>query len=893
MTAAQSKHRAVIPSPLSQSASAVHLQVADAQNARFPRKLSKRKTPAVNHIFGNDAVDLTGKVVSAPVSPICAGHYEPDLTSLPKRMSVAPPLDNCSLAQSAGVSSKKEKRSSMLGRLVKKFSIMRKGGDNGKVDARDSWQHVAPHDPEHHANLSALGIRSHSSEKNALDLTRRVPPPSMGETGQPHSYEGPVSEMNRLSLVSVNPHISIGKLTIANPDTPDSERCASPDHPPPPPEKMMGTSLHDFKGGDAVRQLSMSHISGDNSALPLPEMSSPPPISLYLAPLVSIAQTPPTQEQRPLPPEKPKSPTTSGQSIRNGPKHISSPYVALDEAQVIRSLVSELRTAVDDRGAGSPTVSARTTHAANEQHSHQRGQSTHVFPSVPMQSELPSGSLLPIPTERLPALALYNDSPLSAASVLANPPTPYDARLSIPGTPESVPPPLPSKMERKSSSRDSSAADKTMGRQTETFKLIRSASGNVYASSETIVAAGQQWEVVESVEGKAKRRPMSSKSKDKEGNPRKEPKEKAEAPDKTRKEAEVDEHHRRSRTHRSSKQPEEPSSPAKSRSAPRDERREAPKREDRGIPHTGEKDNLTGRHSAPRKRNDPDEERRHARRRADKEEEYTSRRPNHRESDKEKWKEDRDRENVNDHRKRSEHPENRKKDDVKGSKSTRKQDGRDRGKESRAEHSSSHRTHSQPTQLQSQTTASTLVSQIAVAQLERHPSTSARPTSELPSAADMNAMRAKEAWEMERLWKARSMHGMDPNGNPSSFIPPSGSSVNSDNATSTGAVYGSSHTAFVVQGPFQGHPPYFYHSIPGPSPHMYPSPSSVPSIHGSTSSYDPIKDKADPWPPSTHNPLPEPPRESPYTPAILPSIQRPNGRSAEHWTTYNGVTTAH
>ena len=54
-----------------------------------------------------------------------------------------------------------------------------------------------------------------------------------------------------------------------------------------------------------------------------------------------------------------------------------------------------------------------------------------------------------------------------------------------------------------------------VGRQTETFKMVRSSSGNVYASGETISAAGQQWEIVESVEAKDKRK-KSSKTKEQE-----------------------------------------------------------------------------------------------------------------------------------------------------------------------------------------------------------------------------------------------------------------------------------------------------------------------------------------------------------------------------------------
>ncbi|KAG6892628.1 hypothetical protein C0992_013174, partial [Termitomyces sp. T32_za158] len=112
-------------------------------------------------------------------------------------------------------------------------------------------------------------------------------------------------------------------------------------------------------------------------------------------------------------------------------------------------------------------------------------------------------STVPFPTEnteeRSQLFYEYDHSPLSAASILANPPTPLTdavkATLTIPDQP--LPPP-PSKI-----------LTDIPGRQTETFRLVRSPSGNVY-SNEKIVAGGEQWEVV----GAEKKRKGSSSSKE-------------------------------------------------------------------------------------------------------------------------------------------------------------------------------------------------------------------------------------------------------------------------------------------------------------------------------------------------------------------------------------------
>ncbi|KAF8898947.1 hypothetical protein BD779DRAFT_49515 [Infundibulicybe gibba] len=160
----------------------------------------------------------------------------------------------------------------------------------------------------------------------------------------------------------------------------------------------------------------------------------------------------------------------------------------------------------------------------------------------------------------------------------------------------------------------------------------------------------------------------------------------------------------------------------------------------------------------------------------------------------------------------------------------------------------------------------------------------------------MNALRAKEAWEMERLWKARSMYGNELNGAAplsSMNIVGSPSSVGSDDLNSQSAVHGSSHTSFSVQKPFQNAPPHIYHSMPtGPPPIIYsPTQASTSRNHNNYRSFPdskPTPDRPSLVPTSrTANPLPEPPRESPYAASLL------SPASTEYRNIYPGVTTAH
>jgi hypothetical protein len=198
-------------------------------------------------------------------------------------------------------------------------------------------------------------------------------------------------------------------------------------------------------------------------------------------------------------------------------------------------------------------------------------------------------------------------------------------------------------------------------------------------------------------------------------------------------------------------------------------------------------------------------------------------------------------------------------------------------------------------------------------QVERKLSMSTRPTSEL-SAAELNALRAREAWDMERLWKGKSMYHPEPEVHAvfashqtresRGGMPNASTELTRDNGTVRSSGHGSSHTSFVVQ-PFQGQAPasMYYSNMPSaPPPTIYSPIVYQQASYPSSVSYEYAQSYRSLPPPeplpevtTRSNPLPPPPRESSYQPSTLPPLSEPSGRSSnsDHWTRYPGVTTAH
>jgi len=795
MTTAQSRRKTVTPSPLSQSTSAVHLHDLDV-GGHIPRKLSKRRTPALVNIFGGQTQQSERNAVSLPVTPVEHTSVPRSSSALPKRMSVSPPDPTL---HPNGMASRKEKRGSVLGRLVKKFSILRKPAtDQRRISGReDDWQHVSTDDAGvDEAKRRPVMGRQVFPEKDQHDTTRRIPPPS---SAIPSPVNQTVPDADRSSSISFEAPFAIGRLTITNPDAPGlSDNTPAQDAVPLLPDKLetkerARPSLQMSPGNSSPVD---SDLDFAPSAPPHTSVSSvilsseaPPPVAPGKTPvslprisgggremgsseapsmIMSIGSLrPPSLDFSSEPPEKLKAASTISNHV------IRSSLVDVQPAE-FRS-TAQLPSIVD---LPLKQVLLAESNPANNYQPFYR-------PLAKLRSSSPPPSL-PFPTTETTdpqflspdSFASYDYSPLSATSMLANPPTPYTADLSMPPSPEPLPPPLPpTSQDRKRSSREPSPTSH-MGRQTETFKLVRSSSGNVYASSETIVAGGQQWEVVESLENKSKGR-VSSKANDRETGIRRD--QRREGRHTTETDAEVEERYRvRSRRGRKSQLGEHAASNSMTPIA------------DNTIEHPGISRVVR-----------------------------------------------------------------------------KKEDG---GRPSDRKRSTTNLDVNKPQPPPPPRTPGAPPAR----QLERQPSTFARPTSELPSAAEMNALRAKEAWDMERLWKARSVYGNDSHGFAATTVPLTAKDEKSAHA----AIHGSSHTAFVVQSPFQTQPPHIYHSMPDipptvlySSPSIPSSPQSFPSSQHRSSkqlfqNFDQMSASATPHLPLT-NPLPEPPRASSYEPAAL------------------------
>ncbi|KAJ6621111.1 hypothetical protein B0H10DRAFT_2215379 [Mycena sp. CBHHK59/15] len=767
MTTAQNRRKTVTPSPLSQSTSAVHLQVP--VGAHLPRKLSKRRTVG---IFGGR------HAASLPTSPVdVANSREP---------SPQPPHRGPPSFVPVVSTTKQERRGSVLSRLAKRFSITRKPAPVMAMEV----------------------VRQPSPEKLHWDQIKRVPPPLLREESSfvviPPKTEAPKVEADRASSISLDADVTytMGRLTVANPDPGSVEST--------PVQRELSLSAEEG------RKQAVEHERGatdDTILSPAPSVTSPSP-----HPMQSISPEPPIQ-----------CPQSSASFVRDArsPEPIPAPSVPSRQHSPEKMAYSRSQS----RTASPPPPSAPEKPAASSSNSHRSGRSPSghrnsversSFPTsngMQSQSSLgrvhspPAGNRLiekpqpptpSPPSPKLPTVPFPADygptptlppselsyplpeitadiSPLSASSILVNPPTPYTKDMLMPDEPEPMPPPVPSKR----SSRDPSPSQVSVtGRETETFRLVRSSSGNVYASSETIRAAGEQWEVVESSKSKGKNR-----SRDWESEGRRELLRQARA----ERDAEAEQPKVRSERSRRRQSAEGSNSQTFPRSDSVDRHHRSP------IP-----DSLVSRQEEPR---------------------------------------------TNRHKRDSE-----------------------RKLERERKTADPMLNKPQPPAPPSRT-------------LERNPSKSARPISEVPTTEDMNTMRAREAWDMDRLWKARSMSGMEPNGvavapMPSGPVPPE------KHTQGLPAVYGSSHTAFMVSTPFQqSSSSQIYHSMPhGPPPAVYPAgypssngfPRAPPLDHASNTSV--------PRPPLA-NPLPEPPRESPYEPAPL--------TLPEYWGKHTTVTTAH
>ncbi|KAJ7293090.1 hypothetical protein C8J57DRAFT_1161530 [Mycena rebaudengoi] len=759
VTTAQNRRKTVTPSPLSQSTSAVHLQIPnDADPSQLPRKLSKRRTVG---IFGKSTV-----VNTVPDSNSYDGHTA-------AHRGPGPPSAFVPVA-----TSKKDRRGSVLGRLAKRFSITRKPS---VVVDMDVTRQPSPEKPFQLAG----------------EPIKRVPPPQEPNAAFVHlppENQAPLPTRNTeaskraSSILSLEAELSytMGRLTVANPDPGSVESTPVQREPSLPPEEgaqewaeQNGYRHERGATEDSMVMSAASPVQSNSPSLPIFAQRAQSPVDGF--------QRQPSPEliyERQPSPEKAYERQSSPTNVF--PRQ-PSPEKAY-ERQPSPTKAPQRQSHYRPASPPAPPIPEKVANSSANSHRSANPPSppSPDLPAIPFPMDYGS-TLAPPPRELEPEIMSADISPMSASSMLVNPPTPYTSDMLMPDD-EPAPPPVPSKR----SSRDPSPSQVTAvtGRETETFKLIRSSSGNVYASSETIRAAGEQWEVVESLD-KGKNR-----SQDRESENRKEQR---------RARAERDGDSERVRSERSRK------------------------RSSADAPQAGLQQQVFPQSSS-------------SHRRAPIPEALVSR------------QEDNSRQHKRD------------------------QEQRERKSERRTTDPRLDKPQPVPPAPSRRT-------------LERNASKSARPTSEVPTAADMNAIKAREAWDMDRLWKARSMNGMEPNG---VTMPPPPVPPPKRPEDLPAAVYGSSHTAFMVSTPFQHHhqqPVQIYHSMPpAPPPVVYPSgysptkayPNtnnrSAPSLeHAASNTSTPASR------PPLANPLPEPPRESPYEPVPL----------SLPWTKHPGVTTAH
>ncbi|KAK0466419.1 uncharacterized protein EV420DRAFT_1475132 [Desarmillaria tabescens] len=835
LTNRDNRRRTVTPSPLSQSTSAVHLQPPDAGGAHLPRKLSKRRAPTFGGFFGHsdskkdrNAISLPSTPLDEPPSARSSIVYPPPT---PKRMSTVPAAPP-SAFKPASLASKKDRRGSALGRLVKRFSVLKRPTTANSLDS--SWHHVEAEEKAEKRS-SMVVARQPSPEK----VPKRVPPPSAEPVIPPPSVDVPKErpKEDRESVDSIDPPYStMGKLTVANPDAPSSgsttphqrtislppeRRDPSSSDPSLQPKQVSRPAqvptaqatispTTQALSSQAVQGSSSLAVPGSSSS-PIQGSSSPVPASSMqvfsesMQPEVRSFDKPSEKLQTPTP-----IPVASSSRARRSSADVKRSPTSAPEVSAPTALASHSRRRSNDakpKANGFPVTQPTTSGApsSDTRRTSRSPEKKPVPPVLPQSHQIPQTSMHIYPAMISTYPHEFDNSPMSASSILVNPPTPHThshLHMASPA-PSSIPPSLPPKPSAEAKHRESSpSVNSVTSKQTETFKLVRSMSGNVYSSSETIRAAGQQWEVVEDVKGKGKdtSRPKS-KSRDRENSREK---------DKSDSEREHRKHgHGQKSSRRSADVPRASTSNALPRVSSLDRNRRAP------IP-----DFKKEKEAEPQKR-----------------------------------------------------------------------------RESRGRKSSEVALNlNKPQPAPPPPTPGPAVPR----KLERNQSNSARPTSEVPPTADLNAMKSKEAWEMERLFKARSMYGLEREASSSAPAPAPAPTSNGNDVN--GKSHGSSHTSYTVQNAFQNHhqPPHshIYHSMPtSPPAIVYSSGSQTQSLpqnlnHINTSPSFNQSPYTDFLPPSRPNPLPEPPRESPYRPAPLDALLDSTAAS-EYWTKYAGVTTAH
>ena len=493
-------HRTTTPSPLSQSTSAVHLRPAD-QDAPPPvaltRKLTKQRKP-FEGIFGSSSSAPASDTAS--MTPSVAGSSQTVTSKIFKRQSIFKSASTSSIA-SVVPSEKRQKHSSLLGRFARRLSIMRRPvhSRGGSLDAsNDGSRRQSLQVTDRTSTTTRPPSFATPVSPSENPQSTRAPPPQAGTTpspdstplGTPEDERAPVGEQTqdgkRDSMSSLEVSYSIGRLTVVNPDVPSSV---------------------------------------DNSPV---NQSYPLPASRTAQVSASL---PPQKKEKPLPPPVPPS---------------SPVLLEVPKFESLSALISPPNGAATTTSPATPTSRATPGEGGQKQSNPPssfpvpipgtvlKGERRPTASSPPSAKPIPASAPVSSPTHpstgrvSVSAPPAIDDSPLSRASIIANPPTPYvePTRITIPPVNEQAPAsssvrqPIPSPVitpivssPHAMSPRESQtppwhelsqpknqvtrANSSVRTRETETFHLVRNPStGAVPSTGQSIIVAGEQWDVV-------------------------------------------------------------------------------------------------------------------------------------------------------------------------------------------------------------------------------------------------------------------------------------------------------------------------------------------------------------------------------------------------------------
>ena len=832
------RHKTLARSPLSQSTSAVHLASEPLTTGHLPRRLSKKRKP-FRGLFSSDGASDTWRIgSSAPVTPVEFGQ------ALGRKISKTGSLIAASIAPSINSQTPTErrmKRGSVLGRLARRFSVLKRSsstkstsngvqGSRVSVDMTYDRSAGLPYQVERRSISPQKQAHESPSDRSKPDTQhKRVPIPSHADTSSVKSPGAPSQQeqdSETRSVTSVE-ELTQGRLTVANPD--DS-----------------------FNSEDTPQTEPLSSVSpidsrNDRHVLDKELRDSPTPMdSLHLIPraplsvisegetYMSSPKAPPTLTPHLVPMSPPTIPSSLSLPLRKPPPSEPAP------PPVERVAPSKYEHSLPPTPVGSrPPTPLRDEPARLYVAATQKSNETQTLTS-------PS-----LPSIRGSSLNYADNTPLSRVSMIVNPPTPQPATLtSLPVSPPSkapailpsisisstratVSPPQEQPRTEKEFSREPSPTKKdkeghsrSRSRRTETFKLVRTSSGHVQTVDGVVVdAEGEHWQVVES------------------------PK---------------DENY---------KKRHERTKPSES---------DVPKRtESRRTEKEGASE-------------DSDQQRKHEVRRK------SYREPNSSESA-----------TTTSNYPRTSSPEARTSRSEKPDRRRSTREARE-ARESPTEAVRSTQTpltHTNPTSTKHVSPNGTAHGSRA----ERHVSTSTRPSSEL--RADINALKAADAWELERMWKGRSMtYGTD-----GTVLPSTRHNITSDSRPSTimsadlhraSSIPSIDHVSNVGNNQTQTY--VMYQAPHGASARATSAQALYPSImqqikspkddrrHRSRSMNDSVAAQKSSSPPQLtsirSNPLPEPPRLSSYKPSPIPPSLGGNGdvsSSSEYWMKLAGVTVSH